>query len=56
MLTLNIIAGCNGAGKATAAQTLLPLVFESAEFVNADNEWDMQMDKLNLPLWKTPKH
>ncbi len=31
-----IIAGCNGAGKTTAAYNLLPNVFETIEFVNAD--------------------
>ena len=31
-----IIAGCNGAGKTTAAYTLLPDVFITLEFVNAD--------------------
>ena len=37
MLTLYIIAGCNGAGKTTAANILLPTLFENTEFVNADN-------------------
>ena len=31
-----IIAGCNGAGKTTAAYNLLPDVFKTVEFVNAD--------------------
>ena len=31
-----IIAGCNGAGKTTAAYTLLPSVFHTTEFINAD--------------------
>jgi predicted ABC-type ATPase len=31
-----IIAGCNGAGKTTAAYNLLPNVFKTVEFVNAD--------------------
>lgn len=31
-----IIAGCNGAGKTTAAYILLPSVFETSEFINAD--------------------
>ncbi len=31
-----IIAGCNGAGKTTAAYNLLPKVFKTVEFVNAD--------------------
>lgn len=31
-----IIAGCNGAGKTTAAYNLLPGVFAAVEFVNAD--------------------
>lgn len=31
-----IIAGCNGAGKTTAAYNLLPEVFKVIEFVNAD--------------------
>ena len=34
---LFIISGCNGAGKTTAAITLLPTMFERTEFVNADN-------------------
>jgi len=36
MPTLYIIAGPNGAGKTTAAYNLLPDVFETIEFVNAD--------------------
>lgn len=36
MPTLYIIAGPNGAGKTTAAYNLLPGVFETVEFVNAD--------------------
>jgi len=36
MPTLYIIAGCNGAGKTTAAYHLLPHVFKAVEFVNAD--------------------
>jgi predicted ABC-type ATPase len=36
MLELFIIAGCNGAGKTTAAYNLLPEVFQTIEFVNAD--------------------
>ena len=36
MPEMYIIAGCNGAGKTTAAYTLLPGVFKTAEFVNAD--------------------
>ena len=31
-----IIAGCNGAGKTTAAYNLLPEVFNAVEFINAD--------------------
>jgi len=31
-----IIGGCNGAGKTTAAYNLLPGVFKTIEFVNAD--------------------
>ena len=34
--TLYIIAGCNGAGKTTAARTIMPEVFHVYEFVNAD--------------------
>ena len=36
MPELFIIAGCNGAGKTTAAYNLLPQVFETSEFINAD--------------------
>jgi predicted ABC-type ATPase len=36
MPEIYIIAGCNGAGKTTAAYTLLPEVFKTIEFVNAD--------------------
>ena len=36
MPTIYIIAGPNGAGKTTAAYSLLPDVFETNEFVNAD--------------------
>jgi predicted ABC-type ATPase len=36
MPTLYILAGCNGAGKTTAAQILLPEIFHCDEFVNAD--------------------
>ncbi|MEY4875920.1 MAG: hypothetical protein RL708_1069 [Bacteroidota bacterium] len=36
MPTLYILAGCNGAGKTTAAQILLPEIFHCNEFVNAD--------------------
>ncbi|CAN5326300.1 zeta toxin family protein [soil metagenome] len=36
MPTLYIIAGPNGAGKTTAAYQLLPFVFNTVEFVNAD--------------------
>lgn len=35
--TLYIIAGCNGAGKSTAAKTLLPQIWQCREFVNADD-------------------
>ena len=33
---LHIIAGCNGAGKTTAFNTLLPKMLDCMEFVNAD--------------------
>lgn len=33
---LYIIAGCNGAGKTTASQTILPKSLLVKEFVNAD--------------------
>ena len=36
MPDLYIIAGCNGAGKTTAAYRLLPKVFNTVEFINAD--------------------
>ena len=36
MPTIFIIAGPNGAGKTTAAYNLLPEVFDTVEFVNAD--------------------
>ncbi|MEO6330394.1 MAG: zeta toxin family protein [Ginsengibacter sp.] len=36
MPSIYIIAGCNGAGKTTAAYNLLPGVFKTIEFVNAD--------------------
>ena len=36
MPDIYIIAGCNGAGKTTAAYNLLPDVFKTIEFVNAD--------------------
>ena len=36
MPTIYIIAGPNGAGKTTAAYNLLPEVFDTIEFVNAD--------------------
>lgn len=36
MPTLYIIAGCNGAGKTTAAKVLLPEVFDTNIFINAD--------------------
>lgn len=36
MPTMYIIAGCNGAGKTTAAYSLLPDVFNTVEFINAD--------------------
>ncbi len=36
MPTLNILAGPNGAGKTTASQTLLPEVFNTDIFINAD--------------------
>ncbi len=36
MPDIYIIAGCNGAGKTTAAYNLLPDVFQTIEFVNAD--------------------
>jgi predicted ABC-type ATPase len=36
MEKLYIIAGPNGAGKTTASYTVLPEIFECAEFINAD--------------------
>ena len=33
---LNIIAGCNGAGKTTASYSVLPEILNCKEFVNAD--------------------
>ena|SRR5688572_5593278 len=36
MPDIYIIAGCNGAGKTTAAYNLLPEVLKTVEFVNAD--------------------
>jgi predicted ABC-type ATPase len=36
MPVIYIIAGANGAGKTTAAYNLLPEVFDTVEFVNAD--------------------
>ncbi len=36
MPTLYIIAGLNGAGKTTAAEVLLPEVFHTSIFINAD--------------------
>ena len=36
MKTLYLLAGCNGAGKTTAAYTLLPNLLNCREFVNAD--------------------
>jgi len=33
---LYILAGCNGAGKTTASQTILPEIWQCKEFVNAD--------------------
>lgn len=33
---LNIIAGCNGAGKTTASYTILPEILDCKEFINAD--------------------
>jgi predicted ABC-type ATPase len=37
MPNLYIIAGCNGAGKTTASNTILPEMLDCKEFVNADN-------------------
>jgi predicted ABC-type ATPase len=36
MPSLYIIAGCNGSGKTTASETLLPDLLDCKEFVNAD--------------------
>ena len=36
MPTLYILAGCNGAGKTTASKFLLPDVFKTNIFINAD--------------------
>lgn len=36
MANLYIISGCNGAGKTTASNTILPEVLNCMEFVNAD--------------------
>ncbi|PJJ55048.1 hypothetical protein [Hymenobacter chitinivorans] len=36
MKTLYLLAGCNGAGKTTAAYALLPTLLGCREFVNAD--------------------
>ncbi|MBQ0103848.1 MAG: zeta toxin family protein [Prevotellaceae bacterium] len=36
MKVLYIIAGCNGAGKTTASQTMLPEIWNCREFVNVD--------------------
>jgi predicted ABC-type ATPase len=35
--TIYIIAGCNGAGKSTAANVMLPQYLDCREFVNADS-------------------
>ena len=37
MPTIYIIAGCNGAGKSTAANVILPQFLNCKEFVNADS-------------------
>jgi predicted ABC-type ATPase len=37
MPNLYIIAGCNGAGKTTASNTILPLALDCREFINADS-------------------
>jgi predicted ABC-type ATPase len=37
MPNLYRIAGCNGAGKTTASDTILPEILDCREFVNADN-------------------
>ena len=36
MPKLYIISGCNGAGKTTSSQTILPEILDCREFVNAD--------------------
>ncbi|MGY6544189.1 zeta toxin family protein [Arthrospiribacter ruber] len=36
MKKLYIIAGCNGAGKTTASNTILPEILDCKEFVDAD--------------------
>jgi predicted ABC-type ATPase len=36
ILSLYILAGCNGAGKTTAAYNVLPDILDCYEFVNAD--------------------
>lgn len=35
--TIYIISGCNGAGKTTASNTILPEILDCPEFVNANN-------------------
>jgi predicted ABC-type ATPase len=47
MPTLFIIAGPNGAGKTTASKTLLPEVFQTKIFINAD-EIAVQLNSLNV--------
>ncbi|HYK46238.1 MAG TPA: zeta toxin family protein [Parafilimonas sp.] len=47
MPTLYIIAGPNGAGKTTASQTLLPEVFHTSIFINAD-EIAFQLNPSNV--------
>ena len=37
MPNLYIISGCNGSGKTTASNTILPEILNCMEFVNADN-------------------
>ncbi len=37
MPTHYIIAGCNGAGKTTASNTILPTILNCKEFINADS-------------------
>ena len=42
MKTLYLLAGCNGAGKPTAAFTLSPDLLGYRDFVNADEiAWDL---------------